>query len=391
VVQVALAVGDTPALIAAKVTAKINANLDLPVTSATGTTECTITAKMAGPYGNKIKLSVNEGFQEATPAGAVVAFTQPTGGTGIPDISDALDGLGTGDDTNYLGVTDGVHGYGLDTSTLDALSNWNGGGDEAVGCYDKLVARPVRFLVGDVDSGMATLVALGAARTSDRTNGVLAVPGSCNHPYEIGAIAIGIMARLNNNRASESYLGKVLPGVIPGALATRWTGDYDNRDTVVKAGISPTVVSGGAVLLQNVLTFYHPDSVVATSNGYRSMRNISIVQNLLANVKANFAAEKWQGISIVADVAKVSNIIDRQKARDLESVMDDLVALATSFEEHAWVYSAAFTINRLKAGACIALRAGGLGFDITLPVMLSGEGGIFDTEIQFDTNISITL
>lgn len=393
-VPISLAAGDDAAAIATKVAAAITANLDLPVTGVINTTGVDVEAKMAGPYGNSIKVSLNEGFQEHTPAGVVAVITDLTGGTGIPDIADALAALGTGDDTNEKGITDGVHGYGQDSTTLDAISTWNGVGNEAIGCYDRLVARPVRFLVGDTvagSAGLADLVALGGARTSDRTNGVLAVPGSCNHPEEIAAIAIGIMARINNNRAAESYIGKVLPGVFPGALADRWTSDYDDRDTAVKAGISPTVVSGGAVLLQNVLTFYHPESVTPTSNGYRSMRNISIIQNLLANVRANFSTEKWQGISIVADVAKVGNITDRQKARDIDAVMDDLLALVNAFESHAWIFSAAFTIARLKAGGCIAVRAGGLGFDMILPVMLSGEGGIFDTEVQFDTNLSIIL
>jgi phage tail sheath gpL-like len=392
--HVSLVVGDTPATISTKVAAKITALLDLSITGTAGATAVAVEAKMAGPYGNDIVLSLNEGFNESTPAGVVCVITQPTGGTGIPDIDSALTALGTGDDVNELGFTEGVHGYGQDSTTLDSISTWNGVGNDAIGCYDKLIARPVRFLCGDTvagSAGLADLVALGAARVYDRTNGVVAVPGSCSHPAEIAALAVGIMARVNNNRAAESYIGQILTGVFPGALADRWTSDYDSRDTAVKAGISPTVVKNGAVLLQNVLSFYHPDTITVTSNGYRSMRNISIVQNLLYNVKANFQQEKWLGISIVADVAKVGNIVDRQKARDIDAVMDDLVELVKSFEEHAWVFSAAFTLDRLKAGGCIALRAGGLGFDITLPVMLSGEGGIFDTEVQFDTDIAIVL
>jgi phage tail sheath gpL-like len=393
-VAVPLAVADDPAAIAAKVVAKITANADLSVTSVVDGNAADITAKMAGPYGNSIKLSFNEGFQEKYPEGLTAVVTDMTGGTGIPDIQNALDALGTGDNVNNIGVTDVVHGYGLDSTTLDALSTWNGAGNEALGCYDKLVARPVRCLHGDIVSGsggLSALQALGDGRVLDRTNGVVAVPGSCSHPAEIAAVALGIMARLNNNRASESYVGKLLPGVYPGANANNWCNDYDNRNTAVEAGVSPTLVVGRTVVLQNVVTFYHPDSITKSSNGYRSMRNVSIIQNLLAAVQDNFRGEKWQGISIVSDTAKVTNVIDRQKARDLDAVMDDLIALATAFETHAWTFSAAFTIDRLKAGGYISVRAGGLGFDIVLPVMLSGEGGIIDTEVQFDTNISILL
>jgi hypothetical protein len=252
----------------------------------------------------------------------------------------------------------------------------------------------MRFLNGDTDPGSAALtalLALGNGRKSDRTNGIVAVPGSSGHPSEIAAKAIGIMARLNNNRAAEHYPGQILPNVFPGAVADRWTSDYDDRDTAVKAGISPTVYEGGSVILQNVLTYYHPDSVSVDSNGYRSQRNISIIQNILENIRANFRGEKWRGISIVADIAKVTNPTDRQKARDIDAVIDDLVALATSFEGRAWIYTAAFTIDRLKAGNLITIRAGGTGFDMIFPVILSGEGSIFDTTVEFDTSLSIIL
>jgi len=397
---VSLVVGDDDTTIPTKVETAINAIADLPITAADSTTAVVTTAKSAGPWGNDISLTFNQGFQQALPAGVVCTVTAMTGGTGIPDVADALAVLGTGDDANEKQFTDGLCGYGYDTDTLDAISTWNGVGNDPIGLYLPTVARPIRFLVGDVcgafegDQGAAALedlITIGDARASDRTNGLVAAPGSPNHPMEIAAIALGTMARLNDNRAAESYVGKVLPGVFPGALTDRWTSEYDNRDAAVKAGISPTVVEGGAVLLQNVLTFYHPESVTPDSNGYRSMRNISIVQNLLENIRANFRTEKWQGISIVADVAKVTNVIDRQKARDLDAVMDDLVALATAFESKAWIFSAAFTIGRLQAGGCLAVRSGGLGFDIILPVLLSGEGSIYNIEVQFDTNLSVIL
>jgi phage tail sheath gpL-like len=388
--------GDTGVEIVAKLVAKLTELKELPLDGAVGTPTTTLdlTAKSKGPWGDDIVVSFNEGFQESFPAGVVAVVTAMSGGAGIPDIQDALDGLGTGDDQNEEQFTDGVHGYGIDTSTLNKLSVWNGVGNDFLGNYSKTVARPMRFLNGDTDPGssaLTALLALGNGRKTDRTNGIVPVPGSSGNPSEIAAKAIGIMARINNNRAAEHYLGQILPNVFPGAVADRWSSDYDDRDTAVKAGISPTVVAGGAVLLQNVLTYYHPDSVAVDSNGYRSQRNISILQNILENIRANFRTDKWQGISIVADVAAVTNSTDRQKARDVEAVIDDLVALATSFESRAWIFSAAFTIDRLKAGGLVTIRAGGTGFDIILPVLLSGEGSIYDTTVEFDTSLSVIL
>jgi hypothetical protein len=72
-------------------------------------------------------------------------------------------------------------------------------------------------------------------------------------------------------------------------------------------------------------------------------------------------------------------------------VIDDLVALAKSFEDHAWIYESDFTINRLKQAGAVSIRPGGIGFDNVLSVIFSGEGGIIDTEVQFDTSLAVLL
>lgn len=389
-------VADTGTEIVAKLVAKLTVLKELPLSGAVGTPDTTIdlTAKSKGPFGNDVLITFNEGFQEFFPAGVTAVVTAMSAGAGIPTLQDALDGMGLNDDANENQFTDGVHGYGIVTADLNSLSNWNGAGNDFVGLYSKTVARPIRFLNGDTaagSSGLTAVLALGNGRKTDRTNGIVSVPDSSGNPSEIAAKAIGIMARLNNDRASESYIGQILPNVFPGAVANRWTSDYNSRDTAVKAGVSPTIVAGGAVLLQNVLTYYHPDSVGVASNGYRSQRNISIIQNILDNIKTNFQADKWKGISIVADIAKVTNVTDRQKARDLNAVIDDLMALAISFETHAWIFSASFTIDRLKAGGLVTIRPGGLGFNMVLPILISGEGSIFDTVTEFDVSLAIIL
>jgi hypothetical protein len=118
------------------------------------------------------------------------------------------------------------------------------------------------------------------------------------------------------------------------------------------------------------------------------MRNISILQNILYNVRRNFEQEKWLGISIVADVGRVSSAVDRQKARDVDAVIDDLVALAKAFEGKTWIYTADFTIAKLKVSGAVSIRSGTTGFDSTLSVILSGEGAILDTVVEFDTSIA---
>lgn len=354
-----------------------------------------VTSKSKGPWGNDITLAFNINGEES-PSGFSAVITPMSGGAGIPDIQDALDGLGTGDGANEIFITDMVHGYGQDTNTLDDIATYVGLGNTLIGLYSELVARPFRSLTGDVVAGSAgftAIKAIGNGRKTDRANGVISVPDSKSHPSEIAAQTIGHIARINNIRAEEHYVDTILQGIHPGDKGSdRWTSEYSNRDGAVKAGVSPTLVKDGVVVLQNVVSFYHPDSVPITSNGYRSMRNISIIQNMFSSVRTTFEASKWVGISIVDSVEKVSNVTDRLKSRDLDDVRSDLVALARAWEGNAWIYQAQFTIDRLKnpvnGSGAISVRSGTNGFDSNVPVIFSGEGLILNALVQFDTSIA---
>ncbi|MCP4745036.1 MAG: hypothetical protein GY874_02690 [Desulfobacteraceae bacterium] len=395
-IGVPISIGDqqTPVQIAASAVAAINAYKELPVTAALNGEDqpsIELSAKSAGPWGNAISLRLNILAGDVLPGGLSVTIEEMSGGAGLPDITEALDAMGTGDDANEMFFTAMVHGYGPDTATLDAISNYVGAGNECTGCYDKLVSRPFRSLCGDVTAGSTGLnaaTALSALRKLDRANGLICVPGSSNHPAEIAAQAIGHMERINIDRAAQSYIGTSMTGIDPGAKAGRWTNSYDNRDTAVKNGISPTRVQNGTVTMQNVVSFYRPDNVPVYSNGYRSMRNISILQNILHNVRTNFEKEKWRGVSIVKDTVRVTSAVDRQKARDIDAVIDDLIALAKAFQTKAWLFDACFTIKKLKEPGAVSIRAGATGFDSVLSVILSGEGGILDTAVHFDTDIA---
>jgi len=397
-VTVTVANADTDSVIATAIAAAINADDDLPITASAALGVVTTTAKDTSTYGDGVNMSLNLGLNQALPAGVAIVFVQQTGGAGVPDINDALDGLGTGDAANEANFTDVVHTYGQDSSTITKLSTYNGIGNDFVGLYTKTIGRPFRVLDGDTvvgSAGLTAVKAIGDGNKLDRTNGIICVPGSPNHPSEIAAAAMGVMAKTNQNRAAETYVGKVIPGIIPGmtdGTGDRWTDDYDNRNSAMLSGISPTAVKNNAVVMQFVYTFYHPAGVAQSSNYWKSQRNISIMQNELFNIRQNFENERWQGIIIVADVTKVTNAIDRQKARDRKAVLGDLLELTESFEAHAWIYSASFTIDKLKSDpSLVTIRVGGDGFNVFLPLVVSGEGGIFDNVLQVDASLAVFL
>ena len=397
----AIADGDDGDAIATKAVAAIALQKNLPVTAAVNgvtTNQVDFESKSGGPWGNNITLGFNLRTGEEFPVGVSAVVTDMASGAGTYAIQDALDALGTGDDQNENYFTDLIHGYGQDTTTLDALSVYNGIGNGKTGNYSELVIRPFRALNGDTvadTAGLAALLALSDLRKElDRTNGTIAVPGSPNHPEEIAAQAMGHMARINNLRAQDPYFDVALSGIIPGEKADRWTSNYDNRDNAVRNGISPTHIKSGSVVMQNVVTYYHPEAVPEENNGYRSMRNISLTQNITNAKKQNYSQEKWQNITIVADVSRVTNSNSQLKARDTNAVLGDELALARIFESLGWIFSADFTIDQFKKRSPfgrIDLRQNGTGFNIFSAYVYSGEGGIINTKIFFDTSLAVFI
>lgn len=391
-----VAAGDTGEEIVDKAVIAIAANTSLPVTAVKdGVTpeELDFTSKSEGLWGDGISLKFNLNVGEVNPTGLAIAITTPMGsGAGTPDISTALDGLGTGDNSNASFFTDVVHGYGQVTTTLDAIEAYVGAGNTGIGLYKNTIARPFRALTGDVAAGSAGLTALNAitdVRRQDRANGAIAAPGSPNHASEHAALAIGIMARVNNNRAEESYVGQIMTQMFPGIDTEDWTTEYDNRDLAVKNGISPTKNNNGVLVLQNVVSFYRPANVPVDSNLFRSMRNISITQNILFNIGLTFSQAKWQGISIVEDKNNVTDSNSKAKARDIGSVREELVALAGAFAGRAWLFNSSFTVAGLREPGAISIRSGSNGFDSTFKVIYSGEGGIINNVTKADTSIAI--
>ncbi|NIQ95213.1 MAG: hypothetical protein GWN87_14120 [Desulfuromonadales bacterium] len=385
----------TDSEIRAAANAAIGNDDDLPLTSAVGigTGDIDLTSKDLSTQANEITITFNAEFGETFPEGVSVIIVAMSGGTGAWTVS--LAELGQGDDGNELHITDFVQGNGNDASTLDEFSSYNGEGNDFVGLWAKTVARPFRGLGGHNEPGSGGLTnakALGDGRRLDRTNGVVAVPGSPVPPAEIGAVAIGVMARINNNNPAQHAVGVVLPGVLPGPKDDRWTRDYDDRNDALLSGVSPTKIVDGAVVLQNVATFYHPSNVAVTSNGYRSQVSISKLQNILWNLLANFKREKWKGNALVENVADVTDTVAREKAKSRIEVVADLAELSKLFAGKAWLYNSSFTISRLqKDPTLVVIRPGLTGFNANIPMILSGEAGIFDNVVKFDTSIAVLL
>lgn len=387
--------GSDPEAVSDLVVAFVNSKANTPVIAAKTavTFETTFTAKGKGLVGNDITITLNTDTKaspaEKLPAGLTVVITAMANGAGTPDIQDALDGMGTGDDANQGNFTFVGHGYGLVTSELDKIGIYVGLGDTFNGTYSKLVNKPFRSINVDTTpgaSGLTDLFVITNARLEDRANVAIGMPDEDEIPTELAAEATGIIARLAQSVPGQNYTGEPLQSV--GRRSTsvnRWTKDYTNgRDIAVKTGVSPTRVVSEQLRLQNVVTFFRPANIPTASNGYRSVVAFVVEKNITNDLESFFKGSDWQGKLIVADSSKVTDFDAQKKVIDRLDVVAALNARANFHEKMGWIFSASY----VKKHSTVSLRAGGTGFDIDYNHQLPGEAQIFNIQSGFDINIS---
>jgi hypothetical protein len=249
-------------------------------------------------------------------------------------------------------------------------------------------------LYGNVDvgsAGLQALIGITDNRVNDRTNGVICRPGSLSHPQEIAAEAMAYCASVNSTVPAKPYVAAVLSGVDIGYISSRtsgndWTRDYTNRDLAVKAGISPTTIEGGSVLLQNVVSHFRPSNIPAASNGYREFAHISIIQNILYNYKLLFGSIQWQAFNVVSNITNVTDMAARGNMKDANSVRSALFQLITQFANMGWIYSPEPSYEYLPQA--VSVRASGNGFDTTMQYILAGIGNIINSTVYLDASVA---
>jgi phage tail sheath gpL-like len=323
-----------------------------------------------------------------TPTGDTTAITQPISGTGLPDITNALNGMGTGDNKNALGFTALSHGYGQDSTTLAAIRDYVGVGDQLIGCFAKEVARNFYSATGEVaagSAGLAAAIVFGDARTTDRANSLIAAPGSYSHPSEIGAQYIGLMERDANLVSAKSYGGLQFSRIHGGSDADRWTNDRANRTLAVNAGISCTKVDGGVLELTDTISLYHPNSIPESSNIYREISNLRKIRNVLNSLKVTYNGPPFPGSFIVQDTNKIASSVVRSSAIDENVNLSTLFALIDAWAGKGWLYETDFA----KANTVTAVRTATDGFDSVIKAILSGVGKIFDNQVQADISTAV--
>lgn len=395
-ITIGVAVGDTPDEVAAAVAAAVTGKPNLPFTAAAALGVVTLTAKTADLTSESLSVTANQKTDEGDlqPGGMTIVIANTTTGSGSSDLADLWAYIGSEQSPWNTNI---VQPY-IATTALDGGRNVIGNPTQQTGLYDSKDYRPGNIFTCDTDGGESALIAaiaLGESRkNTDPANCRLAAPDYPELGYEISAYASGFLALNAMVRSSSGYTrlqmielyGPLDPSQDWTTIAPSGSKAYDNRNSAVRAGITPIIYKDGVAKPGDVVTFWHPDDNQNAPFKYVvNQRKIWNCQNL-TDIYLN--GEDQLDRPIVASVAAVDQ---SEVAIDADTLQAGLAEVAGVFESFGWIYEAAFTIRNttVTENASNPDR-----FDIVLPIITSGNNRVNAGEIQVDRNlqaVSLTL
>lgn len=283
-VTVSVADGDTATEIGDAIDDAIAARPDLPITSVNTTGTVAVTYKNAGTIGNDYDMRVNYRGKlggEVLPAGVGVVVTNLSGGSGDPDVTDAL-AVVANEDFDFI-LT-----HFTDDTNLDALD-------------DEMVVRwnPLHMKEGHVFTafkGTAPDVAtFGESRNGQHMSVMDAGYNSPTPPMLWAAAMCGLVAYHATIDPARPFNGLPMVGVLAEPNADRRT--LTELNTLLYAGIATHNVNRvGAVSLQRIATCYQVNSVDVPDASYLDANTLFTVayfrKTLRARITSRFPRHK---------------------------------------------------------------------------------------------------
>lgn len=260
--------GDTPTIIAGKMSDAVNAVLSSPVLGTSALAVATYTTKWKGLTSAQLNISVDFGDNAA---GVTYSQTTSTDGAGSVDISDALAQFG---DEWYTMV---INTYG--TAQIGALEQFNGVPNDVAptGRWNGLVFKPFCAYFGNTSGSRATLSAItdAAGRINQVTNVLCSAPNSKGWDFEAAANVVALASVVYQNTPHLDVSGLSYPDMpIPLDGNIGDMNAYNNRDLLVKSGCSTVMLVEGQYQIQDLVTTYHPDGEVPLLYNYVRTLNI---------------------------------------------------------------------------------------------------------------------
>ncbi|KJK14886.1 phage tail sheath subtilisin-like domain-containing protein [Pseudomonas sp. 2(2015)] len=257
-VRVPVVAGATADVVAAALAESINAAPDMPVKATAEATAVKLVAKFSGELGNDIQLQLNRlgrNNGEVTPAGLALTITAMTGGTGTPDIAEALAALG---DEEFEFICQPW----TDTATLDA---WKVAMDDSAGRWSW--AKQLYGHVYTAKRGtLGQLVAAGRLRNDPHVSIHGCEKGVPQPVWEIAAQwAARTAVFISADPARPTQTG-ALAGIEPAPSSERFM--LTERQSLLTSGIATACYTGGNYRIERAVTTYQRNDLGQPDDSY---------------------------------------------------------------------------------------------------------------------------
>lgn len=271
-IAVDVTAASTAETLAEAIAATINAKKDAPVSAAAADGVVTCTAKCKGLSGNGIDYRLNYNAGETTASGVSVVFAEKTAGANNPDLTSVIAVLA---DTYYTGI---VCPY-TDAANLALLRA------ELERRFGAMVRVESSLYLG-IKGTMSAMQTASSATNCPHFFYIEAYK-TPDAPEERAAALMGIAEYNAQIDPARQLKTLELKGCLPPE-----TGDgliYEERNLLIKSGISTTTESGGKVLISRVVSNYTENAFGTADASYMDWTTMKTLIYLRYSYVTRFA------------------------------------------------------------------------------------------------------
>jgi len=351
---------DTVATVVTKMTAAINAVVEMPMIAVDNTTDVALTSKWEGTSANALSYVV----EGSTSLGITFGLVQPSGGLVNPttaEITAALDQVGEIWETMFINCFEAT-----DTTIIDQLDTF------LEGRWGATVKKPAIAFAATVETDQATAIVVPTAKKTYRNISQLVAPGSADLPFVICSREVARIAKVANDNPPQDYGSQKATGLAPGTDLQQW--DYIEREAAVVGGSSTIQVKDGVVNLSDTVTYYHPDG--ENPPAYRYVVDIVKLQNIIFNIDNIFSQDEWDGAPLIPDNQPTVNRTAKKPKMAKAAIASMIDSLALNA-----IISDPDTAKKSITAQISSTNPKRL--DVALTVQLSGNTNIIDVTLNF--------
>lgn len=279
-VRVMVSAGDAPSATAAALASAVNGDASMPVSASASDAAITLTAKNKGAAGAGIDVRHSYYLYESPPKGLTCTITPMSGGSGDPDISDALAGIsGLAFDYFCLPYTDVPN---LTALREDLETRWS--------WQKQTYGHGFAAAAGTVGE----LQALGASHNSQHLT-ILGTGKSPTCPEEWAAALAAVAAYNLNQDPARPLQTLELKGMLPPSYIDMM--DATERDLLLHDGVSTFYVSSdGRCRIEAIITTYQKNVYGAPDTAYLYVNTpctlAYLAQSAVAYLSSKFSRHK---------------------------------------------------------------------------------------------------